>query len=160
MSAEKLIQTLDKLLKLHQNLYEVTLQKTEMLKQNQVEELRELLKKEQMYVQAIKQVEDERVRKTAEYLGGSEEVTLSACINKATGSEKEVLQNILTNFTNVMDYLKNQNQLNKELTKQALQLTSITLDTLFPKETNVNYDKPLNKPLQEKQRRSIFDSKA
>ena len=160
MTGERLIQTLNKLLKLHQNLYEVALQKTEILKQNQVEELKELLNKEQMYVQAIKQIEDERVSKTAEYLDGSEEVTLTACINKATGPEKEVLQDIFADFTDVMNQLKNQNELNKELTKQALQLTSITLDTLFPKETNMNYDKPVNKPLQEKQRRSIFDSKA
>ncbi|WP_121663636.1 flagellar protein FlgN [Metabacillus litoralis] len=159
MAAEQLIQTLEKLLKLHQNLYEVTLQKTEILKHDSVEELKELLKKEQMYVQAIKQVEDERIRVAAEFLGNNEEATLSACIVKATGAEKEKLQVILKEFTKTMNQLKDRNQLNRELTKQALQLTSMTLDMIMPQETDINYDKPTNKTT-EKQRRSIFDSKA
>ena len=45
MIAEKLIDTLNKLLQLHQNLYQVTLRKTDYLKNNDVEKLKEILKK-------------------------------------------------------------------------------------------------------------------
>lgn len=159
MSVENLIQTLEKLLKLHENLYEVTLQKTEILKDDRVDELKELLKKEQMFVQAIKQVEEERIARTAEFLGDVEEATLSACIEKSRGSEKEKLEKIMNEFTIIMDELKNRNKLNKELTKQAIQLTAVTLDMIIPQETDINYNKPTNKTT-EKQRRSIFDSKA
>lgn len=159
MSAEKLIVTLEKLLKLHENLYEVTLQKTEFLKHDRVEELKELLKKEQMFVQAIKQVEAERIMQTVVFLGNDEEATLSACIEKSSGIEKEKLELIMEKFTAVMNDLKNRNKLNKELTKQAIQLTAVTLDMIMPQESNINYNKPTNKTT-EKQRRSIFDSKA
>lgn len=159
MLTDKLIQTLDKLLKLHQNLYEVTLQKTDILKHDRVEELKELLKKEQMFVQAIKQVEDERIAYTAEFLQGDEEVTLTACIEKATGEDEEKLSVIMAEFTTIVSKLKDQNKLNKELTKQALQLTALTLDMIMPQETDINYNKPADKSIQ-KQRRSIFDSKA
>lgn len=159
MSAEKLIVTLEKLLKLHENLYEVTLQKTEFLKHDRVEELKELLKKEQMFVQAIKQVEEERITQTAEFLGNDKELTLSACIKKSIGTEKEKLELIMKEFTAVMNDLKDRNKLNKELTKQAIQLTSVTLDMIMPQESDINYNKPTNKTT-EKNRRSIFDSKA
>lgn len=159
MSAGKLIQTLEKLLQLHQNLYNVTLQKTEFLKSENVEELKEHLKKEQMFVQAIKQVEEERIKDTVNFLENEEELTLSACIEKAVGEEKEKLSEISKEFTETMDKLKASNQLNKELTKQALQLTAITLDMIMPQERDFNYNKPADNT-KEKQRRSFFDSKA
>lgn len=158
MSAGKLIQTLEKLLQLHQNLYNVTLQKTEFLKSENVEELKELLKKEQMFVQAIKQVEEERIKDTVNFLE-NEELTLSACIEKAAGEEKEKLTGISKKFTETMEKLKASNQLNKKLTKQALQLTAITLDMIMPQERDFNYNKPADNT-KEKQRRSLFDSKA
>lgn len=159
MSAEKLIQILEKLLKLHENLYDVTLQKTEILKHDRTDELKELLKKEQMFVQAIKQVEEERIAHTAEFLGNVRESTLSACIEKSRGLEKEKLEKIMNKFTVIMNDLKNRNKLNKELTKQAIQLTAVTLDMIIPREADMNYNKPTSKTT-EKQRRSIFDSKA
>jgi len=159
MSADKLIVTLEKLLKLHENLYEVTLQKTELLKHDRVDELKELLKKEQMFIQAIKQVEEERIMQTIDFLGNINELTLSACIEKSTGIEKEKLELIRNKFTAVINELKDRNKLNKELTKQAIQLTSVTLDMIMPQESDINYNKPTNKST-EKQRRSIFDSKA
>jgi flagellar biosynthesis/type III secretory pathway chaperone len=159
MSAGKLIQTLEKLLQLHQNLYNVTLQKTGFLKSENVEELKELLKKEQMFVQAIKQVEEERIKDTVNFLENEEELTLSACIEKAVGEEKEKLSEISKEFTETMDKLKTSNQLNKKLTKQALRLTAITLDMIMPQERDFNYNKPAENT-KEKQRRSFFDSKA
>jgi flagellar biosynthesis/type III secretory pathway chaperone len=159
MHEEKLIHTLEKLLQLHQNLHKVTLQKTESLKSENIEKLRELLKSEQMFVQAIKQVEQERINLTVDFLENEKDLTLSACIEKATGEEKEKLEEISKEFTATMDNLKATNQLNKELTKQALQLTSITLDMIMPQEKDYNYNKPADKT-KENHRRSFFDSKA
>jgi flagellar biosynthesis/type III secretory pathway chaperone len=159
MAAGKLIQNLEKLLQLHQNLHKIALQKTESLKGENIEELRELLKKEQMFVQAIRQVEEERITFTKQFLNREEELTLSACIEKAEGTEEEKLIAISKEFTAVMASLKATNQLNKELTKQALQLTSITLDMIMPQEKDFNYNKPTDQ-IKENQRRSFFDSKA
>lgn len=161
MAAEKLIQSLQKLLKLHQNLHEVTLQKTELIKKDQINELKELLKKEQMYVQAIKQVENERISQTADFLGNEEESTLSLCIEKAEGNEKGQLQHLAAELTDTIKKLKAVNQLNKELTHQAMQFVSISLDMLAPKENVSNYQRPDGQNQQtEKVRRSLFDSQA
>ncbi|WP_226670821.1 flagellar protein FlgN [Metabacillus litoralis] len=161
MLAEKLMNTLDKLLQLHQNLYQVALQKTDYLKQNNVEELKELLKKEQMFSQAIKQIETERIQLSAEFLNREHDLTLSACIEKAEGKHKEKLKQIASDFSKTMDKLKAANQLNRELTHQALQFVSISLDMLMPQENITNYQRPdaSNAP-SDKLRRSLFDSQA
>lgn len=161
MVVEKLIQTLDKLLQLHQNLYQVALQKTDYLKQNKVEELKELLKKEQMFVQAIKQIETERIQLSAEFLNREHELTLSACIEKAEGEQKGEFEQIASGFSETMDKLKAVNQLNRELTHQALQFVSISLDMLMPQENITNYQRPdVSNAPTDKLRRSLFDSQA
>ncbi len=159
MSAAELILSLEKLLQLHKNLYQLTLQKTEILKSENIDELKELLKKEQMFVKAISQLEDERIKQTAAFLGREDELSISACIEKATGSEQVKLKELEKDFKETIDSLKATNELNRELAKQALQLVSMTLDMLMPQETEFNYNKPANKP-NEKQRRSLFDSQA
>ena len=159
MSAGKLIGTLEKLLQLHQNLHKVALQKTESLKSENVTELNELLKKEQMFIKAIKQVEEERIKHTIQFLEKEEELTLSACIEKADAEEKEKLQVMAKEFAETMANLKAANQLNKELTKQALQLTAITLDMIMPQDKDFNYNKPAENT-KEMKRRSFFDSQA
>lgn len=159
MSAAELILSLEKLLQLHKNLYQLTLQKTEILKSENIDALKELLKKEQMFVKAISQLEDERIKQTVAFLGREDELSMSACIEKATGSEQHKLKELEKDFKETIDSLKATNELNRELAKQALQLVSMTLDMLMPQETEFNYNKPANKPI-EKQRRSLFDSQA
>lgn len=159
MSAAELILSLEKLLQLHKNLYQLTLQKTEILKSENIDALKELLKKEQMFVKAISQLEDERIKQTVAFLGREDELSMSACIEKATGSEQDKLKELEKDFKETIDSLKATNELNRELAKQALQLVSMTLDMLMPQETEFNYNKPANKPI-EKQRRSLFDSQA
>jgi len=159
LSAAELILSLEKLLQLHKNLYQLTLQKTEILKSENIDALKELLKKEQMFVKAISQLEDERIKQTVAFLGREDELSMSACIEKATGSEQDKLKELEKDFKETIDSLKATNELNRELAKQALQLVSMTLDMLMPQETEFNYNKPANKPI-EKQRRSLFDSQA
>ncbi|MED4454454.1 flagellar protein FlgN [Metabacillus fastidiosus] len=156
---EKLIANLEKLLALHHQLYKVAFQKTDLLKKNDIEALKETLNYEQKFVQAISQMEAERIELTSKFLGRTDELTLMACIEKADGSNKEKLQNIYDEFKKVMGDLKNINNLNKQLTQQALQLVSITINTMMPQEGDHNYQKPDKKNGQAK-RRSIFDSKA
>lgn len=161
MLVEKLIQTLNKLLQLHQNLYQVTLQKTDYLKRNDVDKLKEILKKEQMFVQAVKQIEDERIQLTANYLGREHDLTLSACINQTEGNHRHQLEEVEKDFSEVMDKLRASNELNRELTQQALQFVSLSLDILMPQENITNYQRPNGQqPQIDNTRRSIFDSQA
>jgi hypothetical protein len=60
-----------------------------------------------------------------------------------------------------MDKLKEANGLNRELTQQALQFVSLSLDMLMPQENFSNYQRPDQHQTQtEKRRRSLFDSQA
>jgi len=161
MVAEKLIETLTKLLQLHQNLYQVTLQKTDYLKNNDVEKLKEILKKEQKFVQAVKQIEDERIQLTGQFLGREQDLTLSACIERAEGEQKQQLNEIEKEFTDIMGKLRAANELNRELTHQALQFVSLSIDMLMPQENMTNYQRPNGQQSQiENTRRSLFDSQA
>ncbi|MFC0272216.1 flagellar protein FlgN [Metabacillus herbersteinensis] len=160
MLADKLITTLEKLLSLHEQLYKVALQKSEILKKDLIDELREILKQEQKLVQAIKQIEAERILITAEYLNREQELTLRACIDQADGLAKERLQTIHHEFQSIMDKLKAVNQLNQQLTQQSLQFVSISLDMLMPQENAQNYNRPDQSKGTATNRRSIFDSKA
>lgn len=156
---EKLITNLEKLLALHHQLYKVAFQKTELLKKNDIEALKETLNHEQKFAQAISQMEAQRIELTSNYLGRTDELTLTACIESTDGLYKEKLQSIYNEFTEVMDNLKNINSLNRQLTYQALQLVSITINSMMPQESELNYNKPDQKNGAPK-RRSIFDSQA
>lgn len=160
MSAQSLIQQLEKLLGLNQQLYKLAQTKTEALKTEDLTVLQETLKQEQSYVQAIKQVENERISLAAAYLNRNDELTLSACIEKSEGEDKETFTSLYLSLTDVMEKLKGINQLNQQLTLQALQFVSLSMDMLMPKEQSPAYQPPGGKTTSEPKRRSLFDSKA
>lgn len=160
MSAQSLIQQLEKLLGLNQQLYKLAQTKTEALKTENLTVLQETLKQEQTYVQAIKQVENERIALAAAYLNRDDELTLSACIEKSEGTEKEKFSSLYLSLTDLMEKLKGINQLNQQLTLQALQFVSLSMDMLMPKEQSPAYKPPGGNVPSEPKRRSLFDSKA
>ncbi|MFY4775081.1 flagellar protein FlgN [Metabacillus sp. RGM 3146] len=160
MPAEKLIARLKELLQFNKELYHMALEKTDLLKKDNAEALRSLLQKEQTVVRSIQKAEAERIRMAAEFLGREHNLTLSECINQAKGTEKEKLSELLEEFIEVMDKLKTANQLNQQLSQQALQFVSMTLDMLLPSEQSPNYSRP-DQPIEsEPKRRSLFDFKA
>ncbi|MGG3799016.1 flagellar protein FlgN [Metabacillus fastidiosus] len=161
MPAEKLIDTLRKLLTLHRRLYEVALQKTDSLKNENIEEMTNLIQQEQKIVQAIKQAEEERIQCTGEFLNRKEDLIITACIEKASEIEKVKLREIYEEFSEILNDLKVTNELNKQLAHQSLQFTSLTLNMLMPNENNIpNYNRSDSNKLTGNKRRSLFDSKA
>lgn len=160
MSASKLINVMETLLTLHEELYEIGTEKTNVLKENKdVTQLQQLLKQEQICMKKIQQTEQERIALTNDYLSDSEDKSLSACIEKAEGAEKEALQMIHARFLEIMTKLKAQNQLNQQLTHHALQFINLTLDMVMPKEPSVTYRHP-HQTEDAPNQRSMFDSKA
>lgn len=157
---EKLITILEKLLILHEQLYHIALEKTDILKNENIEMLKESIKKEQKNIQAIRQLENERIKATEQFLETDSDLTLTSCIEKADGTHKEKLQTLSKNFSTVIEKLKAVNDLNQQLTSQALQLISLTLNMLMPQEHTINYKRPDQQIGNQVKRRSIFDSKA
>jgi flagellar biosynthesis/type III secretory pathway chaperone len=159
VSAQSLILKLEKLLGLNRQLYQLAQTKTEALKTENLTVLQQTLKQEQIYVHAIKQVEKERIDLASAYLNREDDLTLSACIEKAAGADKENFSDLFQSLTEVMEKLKHANKLNQQLTIQALQFVSLSMDMLMPKEQSPAYRPPGGTATAPK-RRSLFDSKA
>jgi flagellar biosynthesis/type III secretory pathway chaperone len=104
-------------------------------------------------------VENERIGLASAYLNREDDLTLTACMEKAEGADKEKFSDLFQSLTDVMEKLKNANKLNQQLTIQALQFVSLSMDMLMPKEQSPAYKPPGGKASEPK-RRSLFDSKA
>lgn len=164
MSAEPLIQTLEKMLLLHKSVNQLAKQKTEMLKTGDTDALNNLLKEERKHIQAIQKFESDRQKASEEFLAKFEQVdknnlTISECINFANPTEKQKLNQLKSELQTQIKALKGQNELNQQLIKQSLQFVNLSLDLLMPEIDTYNYERP-GQAYQFNEGRSIFNSKA
>jgi flagellar biosynthesis/type III secretory pathway chaperone len=164
MNTEKLIDTLNKLLALHQSLYKLGTQKTEVIKKGDIEALSSILKDENKHVMAINKLEGERKQQVLRLVSGhsleGDEPTLSDVIEAVSGEEADKLVSLRNHLYTQLEELKSLNKLNQELVYSSLQFVNYSLDLLMPRPQNVNYNKPANKGQHEHVKRSVFDSKA
>lgn len=164
MSAEPLIQTLEKMLLLHKSLNQLAKQKTDILKAGDTDALNNLLKEEKKHIQAIQKFEIERQEASKEYLAKFEQsesktATLTECIKYANPTEKQKLNGLKSELQTQIKSLKDQNELNQQLIKQSLQFVNLSLDLLMPEIDTYNYERP-GQAYQFNDGRSIFNSKA
>ncbi|MEH7225049.1 flagellar protein FlgN [Bacillus sp. JJ1566] len=159
MSAENLVVLLKKILTLHQNLLKLSERKTDILKKGDVDALNELMKEEQKYILAIRQLDNERIVIVDKLLGPIEDKTLTQCIERTAEPMRSALMGLHEDLVKVTHDLKVANDLNQQLTHQSLQYVNMSLDMLIPQEQNVNYGNPAGTK-EKKQTRSMFDSKA
>lgn len=154
---------MQRLVDLHVDLVEISQNKTEEIKQGDMEKLSKLLMQERKQVQLISQKESERqelvekffVEKNAE----NEEQTMTnllAFIDDET--EKVEFEKVMSALIDAIVELREIEQLNKELMEQSMQLVQLSLDMLQPSINRMNYDGKQN--IQESSKRSVFDSKA
>lgn len=144
MSAAKLIETLDKMYRLHEMLYKSAENKTEIIKQNDMDGLNQLLKDEQKYTAAINTMERERQKQTA-VITGSETATISDCIEQMISPEKDQLQQLQKKLATVIERLKEQNELNQSLIYQSLQFVNMSMSLFHPQPEQPNYSNPQKK---------------
>jgi flagellar biosynthesis/type III secretory pathway chaperone len=159
VSAKKLIDSLEKLLTLHQSLLKLAMQKTDILKKGDMEELNALLANEQKHITAIQQMEEKR-KEAVETLLQEKDVdkTISNCIEFTNEPERTKLTQLKDRLTEVITELKERNQLNQQLIHQSLQFVHLTLDMLAPQPASINYGPPQQNATPK--RPSMFDSKA
>lgn len=159
----ELYEAMQRLVDLHVDLVEISQNKTEEIKQGDMEKLSKLLMQERKQVQLISQKESERqelvekffVEKNAE----NEEQTMTnllAFIDDET--EKVEFEKVMSALIDAIVELREIEQLNKELMEQSMQLVQLSLDMLQPSINRMNYDGKQN--IQESSKRSVFDSKA
>lgn len=161
---QELLKSLQALIKLHESLYTIAVDKMNDLKHDNVERLGEQLKAEQSHLAAIRQVDRQRERavQSLAHLYGMEETSptvsdLLAVIQDDT--ERQQLAEAREQLLEVMDRLQKQNELNQQLTYQSLQVVNFSLSMFRPpnKET-MNYSKEEVKGVRGVQRKGLFDS--
>jgi hypothetical protein len=164
VSAEQLLQSLQKLFVLHQNLLNLTKKKTELLKTGDMEALNLQMNEENKYILAIKQIENDRIKQVQDILKiyrlREDEQTLSKCIELISEPIKSKLLNTQHELVRVVEDLKNENDLNQQLINQSLQFINVSLGMLRPETQTTNYKHPEKKQSNENASRSMFDSKA
>ncbi|MEK4530607.1 flagellar protein FlgN [Solibacillus sp. FSL K6-1554] len=138
MSIANIVVTLEKLEKMHKSLLELALAKTEYIKQGDMEQLDQLIKKEQAHVAAINTFEQQRQSMVTDYLRAkgialTDTPSVADVIMAAENSEStEKLVSVRERLIALLNQLKMQNDLNQKLVMNSLQFINITLDAMRP----------------------------
>ncbi|MFD2639005.1 flagellar protein FlgN [Piscibacillus salipiscarius] len=163
MTIQTIISHLEKLDQFNESLLALSKQKTEFVKNSQIDEFNQLLMKEKKHAQAIDQVESKRIQLTEkwfeEHAPNAKEQTITQLIELTDDEEaKQKLEEIFEKLVINLAQLKEQEQLNRELIEQSLQFIDLSLEMYEPQSKQMNYDS--NKQAPQRQQTSMFDSKA
>ncbi|RDW15664.1 flagellar protein FlgN [Oceanobacillus chungangensis] len=163
MSVQTIIQSLERLVSVHEALLAISQEKTEIVKVGSIDKLQALLVKERKQIRLLEQVEAKR-QESAEAWAKSraiavEQATITTMLETIEdAAEQEALADITTKLTNLITKLKQQEQLNQALLNQSMQFVQLSLDMLNPSINNLNYG---NKSKDKGDTsRSLFDSQA
>ncbi|QAS53701.1 flagellar protein FlgN [Halobacillus litoralis] len=164
MTIDTIINHMERLKQLHESLHVLSKKKTEALKKNDTAAIQGLMTDERKHVQAIEKIEKQRIKDVDAWSANrnlpSEQPTISDLIGLLEGEEKDQLQQAYDELILVLAELKQQEQLNSELTKQSLQFINLSLDMLQPSLQSMNYGNQNEQNSGQKPKRSVFDSKA
>ncbi|MEI5907600.1 flagellar protein FlgN [Bacillus spongiae] len=164
MSFQSLLTSLNHLTKLHRSLFELSVRKTDVVKEGNIDQLNELLKNEQKYLAAVQTVDKQRQQAVVSFLeekGGTllNTPTIKECVEYGNEIEKEQLLAEHEQLVYQMEQLKERNDLNQQLIYQSLQFVNLNISMLQPQTETVTYSRP-NQPKQKHVNRSLFDSQA
>ncbi|WP_047980836.1 flagellar protein FlgN [Ornithinibacillus contaminans] len=164
MSVQAIIKKLDKLTGIHQQLVQLSKEKTTVIKEGAVEKLQAVLVKERKYVQQLEQAEESRRTEVEAWFEENKlplaEATVTTMLQQLTAEEeKEAVEAAAVRLTEAIVELKQQEQLNMALIQQSMQFVQLSIDLLSPTLKSMNYG---NKTQSEQSSvgRSVFDSKA
>ncbi|WP_117148967.1 MULTISPECIES: flagellar protein FlgN [Paraliobacillus] len=165
MSMQEINASLQQLLELHQSLYSISKSKTDVLKDGDTDELQQLLKKEKKHVQAVNQIEKRRLEQVSAWATSNqldlEEPNVTSLLEVVEDTtEKQQLEDITTQLAEVLVNLKQQEQLNQQLTHQSLQFVQLSMNMIAPTIQSFNYGNQNKLNSDKETKRSVFDSKA
>lgn len=164
MSAAKVIQTLEKIIRLYKSLNGLASKKIEVIKSAAIQELNILVTEEKKHMQAIQKFEKILTEDTKVFLMGNgsmtDSLTITDCIKHASVEDKKIFERIKVELEDQVSTLKQKNDLNQQLLEQSLQFINLSLDMLLPAIDSFNYERPNQAQDMSEDKRSIFDSKA
>lgn len=154
-------ESLNELIDVHSNLLQVSVKKTNAVKDGEIEILQKLLVQEQKLIRLSEQAERKRqgsVEAWALQAGVTlEDTTVTKMMQHLTEPEQRELETAATTLTELVTKLKQQEQLNQVLISQSLQFVQLSLDLLSPTLKNMNYGSGASAGTSD---HSVFDSKA
>ncbi|MDQ0413474.1 flagellar protein FlgN [Mesobacillus stamsii] len=156
MSAESLINIMNKLHKMHKSLYELAVKKTDIVKTGDTAALDQLLKEEQAHVAAIDKLEQQRAAVSNAILPGASLQEIA----EANPANKEQLLSIKAELLAVISEIKVRNNLNQQLIHQSLQFINFSKSLVLPQEKEFNYGPPAGKKAKPGPSTGMFNSKA
>jgi flagellar biosynthesis/type III secretory pathway chaperone len=160
MSVESLISIMNKLIKLHKSLYELSVKKTDIVKKGDMDDLNLLLKDEQAHMAAINKVEQERLAEAKSILPIADNPSLLEIANLANPAEKDLLFEKKKKLLKLINEIKDRNELNQQLIHQSLQFINFSKSLVVPQEREINYGPTAGKKTQPGQTPGMFNSKA
>ncbi|RKQ35579.1 flagellar protein FlgN [Oceanobacillus halophilus] len=161
MSVESIIQSIEKLVSVHEELLIISKEKTKIIKEGSIEKLQALLVKERKQTRLLERAELHRQSEVEKWLIkkgiSSENVRISNMLTHVEiSNDKEKLASVTTELTEKITMLKLQEELNQALLKQSMQFVQLSMELLNPSIANINYGNQNqdSKPIKQ----SLFDS--
>jgi hypothetical protein len=145
MSASSLILSMERLLKLHNSLYEIAVKKTDILKKGDMEALNQLMKDEQKHIAAIGKIEEERFHLAKQIVPHIENPTLTDCLEVLTGAQLNKTSQLRKELLEVVSQIQEKNHLNQQLLYQSMQFIHFSMSLVAPQPQDFNYGPPTNK---------------
>ena len=142
MSASLLMQTLEKLVKLHESLQEVEKKKTEVIKNGDMVALQQIMKDEQAHIMSIQKLEEARITISKRIVATIPDPSVMDCVKHLDHKEGEKVSEIANHLKAVISDLKETNSLNQQLLQQSMQFVNVSLNLLQPTQKSINYGKP------------------
>jgi flagellar biosynthesis/type III secretory pathway chaperone len=162
MSKEnQLLQLLEKMITLQKSLYQLSLKKADMLKNDDIDALSQLIKNELSHIKAMEAFDQKREdvqRNLAFDLGiSSQNLRISDFLYQEGVKEKDRIKELQLELIDTTENLKKQNEFNQELLTQSLNFVNLNLDLFMGQQDSGNYS-PTDH--EETNDLSIFNRKA
>lgn len=159
----QLKQVIEELIHVHERLFDLSKEKTDIIKSKKIDELPSLLMEENKLLKLLEKTEEKRLQIVTPFfeeeniIPENRTVTrLLECLDRE--KDRNLLEHEFATLTNTIINLKHQEQLNNQLIQQSLQLIQLSLGMINPTIQNMNYGK--EKESQDVSNRSVFDSRA
>lgn len=137
MSIQPLLETMDKLQEAHEALLELAKGKTEVLVSNDIDQLNMIVNRENKWVRAITEANQQRIQIIGSYLisrgyNPNPKITVSDLIKVIfKAEEKQALMEAQQKLLVTIEELKESNVINQQLIEQSLAFVNYSLDLVI-----------------------------
>lgn len=165
MSIEALVTILENLNEAHLTLLDIARQKGPILVKNQVEELNQLVNKENKIMRQVVQMDEQRIEAINKYLFSrgyhpNPKITISDLAKVMfKHEEKRMLLDAQERLVQTITELKKEHALNMKLIEQSLAFINYSLDVVLGPEESPIYEHPAHQTYGNK-RNGMFDTRA